>query len=126
VEQTDHAAADVLDVGQRWAEAERSGDTGALADLLTSDFVGVGPLGFVLGKQAWLDRYASGALVHEKFTWQDVTVRRYGDTAVAVGIEESSGSYSGHPITSRCRGTHILVRSGGTWQLAGVHLSATS
>jgi ketosteroid isomerase-like protein len=126
VEQTDQAAAEVLEVGERWANAERSGDTRALADLLTGDFVGVGPLGFVLGKQAWLDRYSSGALVHEKFAWHDVTVRQYGDTAVAVGIEESAGSYSGHPITSRCRGTQILVRSGGTWQLAGVHLSATS
>jgi hypothetical protein len=44
-----------------WTSAERAGDTSALAALLTDDFTGVGPLGFVLPKAAWLARHQQGA-----------------------------------------------------------------
>jgi uncharacterized protein (TIGR02246 family) len=121
--QNGQAVADIHEVGQRWAKAELDGDTAALADLLTGDFVGVGPRGFVLDKRAWLGRYASGALVHSRFAWQGDTVRVYGDTAVVIGIEESTGSYGGHQVDSRSRATHVLVRGDGGWRLAGVHLS---
>ncbi|HUY45956.1 MAG TPA: nuclear transport factor 2 family protein [Streptosporangiaceae bacterium] len=117
--------AEILDLGQQWAKAELLGDTEALADLLADDFVGVGPRGFLLNKQAWLARYSSGTLRHEQFTWRDVDVRGYGDTAVAVGTEESRGSYGDRPITGQLRGTHLLVRDGGRWKIAGMHLSPT-
>lgn len=113
----------IIDVGRRWAAAELRGDTEALADLLTEDFVGVGPRGFTLGKRAWLERYTSGALVHDEFTWDDVQVRAYGNAAIAVGIEDAKGSYAGHPVTGRCRTTQVLVHVGGRWVIAGMHLS---
>lgn len=124
VENTDQAVADVLDAGQRWAKAELQGDKEGLADLLTSDFVGIGPRGFVLDKQAWLARHDPGALIHDSFTWRDVEVRVYGDAAVAVGIEETSGKYGRHRVRGRSRGTHVLVRVDGAWLMAGIHLSA--
>jgi hypothetical protein len=40
-----------------WAIAERERDMNFLAANLTEDFVGVGPLGFQLPKEAWLARH---------------------------------------------------------------------
>ncbi len=117
------AEAAILEVGKRWADAELNGDTDGLADLLADDFTGVGPRGFLLDKQAWLARHASGALRHEEFSWQDVAVRGYGDTAVAVGIQEGRGSYGGQSMSGRFRVTQVLVRAGGAWMIAGLHLS---
>lgn len=113
----------VLGVSRQWVNAERDGDTGRLATLLTDDFVGVGPRGFTLSKQRWLDRYSSGALRHDVFSWDEVRVRVYGDAAVAVGITASKGSWFGQPISGRSRLTQILVRANGSWAIAGMHMS---
>src|SRR4051812_47948865 len=49
---------------QDWARAEGQADIAALDRLLTPGFRGVGPVGFVLDKARWLQRFADG-LVHE-------------------------------------------------------------
>jgi hypothetical protein len=46
---------------EEWAVAEQRGDAAFLEGTLTDDFVGVGPLGFMLNKQQWLGRFAGGS-----------------------------------------------------------------
>ena len=48
------------DVLTSWVDAERRGDAHALDALLTDDFVGIGPVGFVLSKAAWVDASDTG------------------------------------------------------------------
>src|SRR5215213_7598282 len=50
----------VLDLVERWAAAEQGNDAEALDGLLADDFVGVGPVGFVLGREQWLGRFGNG------------------------------------------------------------------
>ena len=45
-----------------WTTAERDPDISALEEKLTDDFLGVGPLGFTLPKDAWLARHRTGPL----------------------------------------------------------------
>ncbi|WP_335978714.1 nuclear transport factor 2 family protein [Streptomyces sp. CA2R106] len=116
---------ELADFGRRWAEAERRGDVAALDALLTDDFTAVGPQGFVLGKAQWLDRYASGALVHDDFTWTEVTLRQYGSCAVAVGVQRQQSVFDGRDADAGFRITQTLVEVDGRWQLAAVHLSPT-
>lgn len=126
VMQTDSPAAEILDLGKRWTDAELRGDTSALDTLLTDGFVGVGPLGFQLDKRAWLQRHSAGGIVTESLTWQDVQVRGYGDTAVAIGVQDSRGSYAGKPTSGRFRVTQVLVRAHGVWAIDWLHMSAIS
>lgn len=116
---------DPAEFGRRWAEAERRGDIVALDALLTEDFSAVGTFGFVLDKKQWLDRYASGALVHDAFTWDDVTVHEYAHTAVAVGVQGQQSTYEGRDVDGCFRVTQTLVEEDGAWKLAAVHLSPT-
>ncbi|HEU5326797.1 MAG TPA: nuclear transport factor 2 family protein, partial [Thermomicrobiales bacterium] len=52
----------ILELGHRWTEAEQHADVATLATLLADDFVAVGPRGFVLNREQWLDRYRAGDL----------------------------------------------------------------
>lgn len=114
----------VLELGRRWARAEQHGDAAALDALSAEDFTMVGPVGFVLDKQQWLDRYRSSSdLAIESLSWDEVSVRDYGDTAVAVGIHTQRGEFQGRPVDGKFRATHIAVRRGAEWVLAGMQLS---
>jgi ketosteroid isomerase-like protein len=119
------AREELAQLGQRWAQAERDGDAAALTGLLADDFTGVGPLGFLLTRDAWIGRYQPGHLVNREFSWKPVSARAYGTTAVVVGIQTQDSTYRGRPAgNGRFRVTQVLDRSSGTWRLAGIHIGA--
>lgn len=114
----------IHELGRRWVEAEQAGDVAVLDALSTPDFTLDGPLGFVLDKAQWLDRYRSGDMATHTLAWEQVEVRDYGEAAVAVGVHDQTASYRGNRVDGRFRATQILVRDpAGRRRLAGVHLS---
>jgi ketosteroid isomerase-like protein len=110
-------------LGRSWAAAELRSDVGTLRSMLTDDFVCVGPLGFLLTKEQYLQSRRSGDLKHESFTLDEVSVRRYGEAAVAVGSQTQASTYRERDASGRFRVTQIWARQGDTWALAGLHLS---
>lgn len=70
----------------KWAAAELAGDTAAYDDLLSPDFRGVGPVGFVLNRAQWASRFGRGLVNHE-FRVEDRQVREFGDTAVVTAVQ---------------------------------------
>jgi ketosteroid isomerase-like protein len=115
------ATTEVLDLVRAWAEAEQRNDAGALDGLLADDFVGVGPLGFVLDRQQWLDRFGNG-LENRSFAVQDPQVREYGTAAVVVGVLAQETSWQGTDNSGRFRLTLVAVRLAGRWLLANAHI----
>jgi ketosteroid isomerase-like protein len=113
----------LLPFAQRWASAELRGDVAALAPLLDRRFMAVGPLGFVLTHDQWLERHQSGALHYQSFTWQEVQLRDFGDTAIAIGVLEQRATYQGRDVSGKFRATQVLVRNGDGWRIASLHLS---
>ena len=116
----------IRDLGARWIDAELTADTDTLDTLVTDDFRLVGPFGFVLDKQQWLDRYRSGDFSTTAMTWTDVDVREYGDSAITIGTQSQEAAYKGSPSNGDFRITHIFVRDGDRWQMAGMQLSPTT
>src|SRR4029453_3096855 len=89
--------AELEELGKRWAEAELARDLTVLDDLAHEDFILVGPLGFVIDKTQWLDRYRSGDLVTSSLQWRDTKARIFGDCAVVVGVNDQGAAYRGGP-----------------------------
>ncbi|GAB2858871.1 hypothetical protein GCM10027176_71730 [Actinoallomurus bryophytorum] len=116
---------DVTEFSHKWAEAELNGDETALKSLLDDGFSSVGPAGFILDKEQWIDRYRSGDLKNQEFAWHDTDVRRYGDTAIIIGVQTQKTTYKGNPVPANdLRFTQIAVRKDGQWYGVGMHLSA--
>ncbi len=113
----------ILDLGQRWANAELRADTRTLDELLDADFACVGPLGFILNKEQYLASRRSGDLKHEAFAWQDVHVRVYGDAAVAIGSQTQKTNYQRHDASGQFRATQVFARKADGWVMVSLHLS---
>jgi ketosteroid isomerase-like protein len=107
-----------------WAAAEQAGDTATLDTLLAEDFTAVGPLGFILPKQAWQARHRSRDLTYDSFNLDDTHTRMFGDTAMVTARNDTTrGSYQGHPIPEAVRATLVLVTAAGGWKVAAPHTS---
>lgn len=110
-----------------WADAELRGDTAYLESNLVDDFVAVGPRGFVPTRDQWLERHASGKLTYGSFARDETRTRIYGDAAVIVGRQTAEVRYEDgdihQDIRDQFRGTLVFVKRGGSWGLAGIHLS---
>jgi ketosteroid isomerase-like protein len=107
----------------QWSAAEQAGDTERIDAMLTDDFIAVGPLGFVLPKQAWLARHRPGELSYESFGLAEVQARVHDQAAIVTARNNSIGSYQGHPIPEAARATLVLTRDADRWRLAGAHMS---
>ena len=119
----EHAEQEVARRADAWATAELRADTAFLKRTLADDFIGVGPLGFMLNKQAWLARHQSGDLKYDALDLNEVTVRVYGEAAVVIGRQVQSAAYRGNSIPGQFRITLVFVHQQGQWRLASLHLS---
>jgi ketosteroid isomerase-like protein len=115
--------AQITEFLQRWTEAERTGDIATLDHTLTDDFVGVGPLGFMLPKPAWLARHQPRELHYDTFELDELEVRTFGKVALVTARQTGKGHYHGAPIPEAVRSTLVPVDDGGESRLAGTHMS---
>lgn len=114
------------ELGRRWAEAEVAKDLDTLAAMAHPDLRLVGPLGFILDRDAWINRYAGGDLDTTELTWDQVDIRVLGDTAIAIGRQHQQASYRGTPNNADFRISHVFVRDRQArfgWLIAHVQLS---
>jgi ketosteroid isomerase-like protein len=112
----------VANLIERWAHAERTEDVAALEGLLADDFVGVGPLGFVLTREQWLNRFRGGLHIIG-FEISDPQIRDYGGTAVVVAVQTQQATWQERDSSGRFRITLLAVHPADRWLIAGVHLS---
>jgi ketosteroid isomerase-like protein len=114
---------EVMRLADAWATAELRGDTTFLESTLADDFIGIGPLGFMLTRQEWLARHQSGDLKYESFNLDEVKVRMYNDAAILTGRQVQNAAYRGNSIQGQFRTTLVFVQQQGQWRLASLQLS---
>ena len=105
-----------------WATTERTGDVAGMDALLADDFVGIGPVGFVLDKAAWLARF-DGGLHYDDLSLDEVSIHRHGDAAIAVAHQHAVGTARGNPTPPDTRVAFTIVRDGSELRIAGVQYS---
>jgi ketosteroid isomerase-like protein len=120
----EQAEQEVMNLAEAWAAAETRGDVAFLERTLTDDFIGIGPLGFMLTKQEWIGRLQSGDLKYQSLTLDEVKVRVYNDAAILTARQVQNAAYRGNPINAQFRTMLVFVHQHGQWQLAGLQLSA--
>ena len=106
-----------------WASAELRGDATSLGSTLADVFIGIGPRGFMLTKDQWLERHESGKLRYRCIRWEEVLVRLYGDAAVVTGRQSAEGEYEDYYLKDQFRATLIFVKQQGRRLLVGLHLN---
>ena len=117
-EQTEQEVAQLVDT---WATAELRGDTAFLEQCLADDFVGIGPLGFLLSKHEWLARHQGGGMKYDVHSLDESRVRVYPEAAIVIGRLTQQATYQGNPMNVQMRTTLVFVRQQEQWQLAGLH-----
>src|SRR5438445_2647754 len=116
--------ADVLELAEEWGQAELRGDVAVLDRILAADFIGIGPRGFVLNKQSWLGRHASGDFKYLNLEQRDPILRTYTDSAILLVTEENKTMNKSQPVSaSAIRATYTFVRIRGSSRLAGAQSS---
>jgi ketosteroid isomerase-like protein len=105
-----------------WTDAELSGDADRLAPLLTDDFVGIGPAGFTLPKEAWLARLGPD-LRYDELHLDEVTARANGQTTIVVAHQHAKGEARGNPVPPDTRVSFVVVPDVGEPRIAGIQYS---
>jgi hypothetical protein len=113
----------IVELCKRLAEAQLRGDADALDALLTDWFRLVGPAGFVLDKEQWIDQFRSGRLSVRSLTWDEVDVRTEADMAIVIGRQTHQVTFQGQPAGGTFRVTEVAIQSQGQWRISGMHLS---
>ena len=98
------------------AAAVGRNDVSALDRIYADSFTFVSDSGALLTKAQRLAALTSGELKYESVSFDEVNVRRYGDTAVATFRATSKGQAGGQSFSGSYRVTATFVKVKGRWQ----------
>src|SRR5207244_11342402 len=116
VEARSGTEADVLERAEEWRKAELQGDVAVLDRILAADFIGIGPRGFVLNREASLGRHASGDFKYLSLEQRDPILRTYTDSAILLVTEVSQTTYKGQSVSAGAlRAPNTVVRRRRSW-----------
>lgn len=98
-------------------------DTAALDRIYADDYTLVNESGVLTTKAPRLAAIKSGELKYESVGFDEVSVRLYGDTAVATYRVASKGQSKGQAIGGQFRATSTYVKVKGRWQLVAAQVT---
>ena len=109
---------------EEFISAERAGDSETIAKQLHDEFIGIGPLGFLLTKDQWLGRHRDGSFSYSRLELEEVSVRLFDETAIVIARQDQVAGYKDQQVTAELRVSVVLIKSDGKWSI--VHLQMSS
>jgi ketosteroid isomerase-like protein len=101
-----------------WADAVKVRDFAALERIYTDQLVYAHATGAIENKSEYLGRLRSGAQRYDGVDQESVTIRTYGNSAVAHSKMRMRGTSNGSPFDDHVMMLHLWVKRDGRWQLA--------
>jgi ketosteroid isomerase-like protein len=112
----DAAARDqVIALEKAWNQAYKAGDTTALASILDNSLVLVEDDGSLQTKSEFLASVKSSSGNQEQVAPESLTVRVFGNTAIAIGVIAVKGTKGGKSVVHRERFIDTWIKKNGTW-----------
>jgi len=108
---------EILRLEDRWREAQHRNDKAAFDQLLSPDLTFIGTSGSFRNKNGFIaSRNNSSIPRANTYTYSELSVRFYGDTAIVTGREETTGT----GVTFQGRFTHVWAKRLGKWLLVAI------
>ena len=112
----DAAARDqVLALEKAWNQAYKAGDTKALAAILDNSLILVEDDGSLKTKSEFLASVKASSGNQEQVAPESLTVRVFGNTAIAIGVIAVKGTKRGKPVVLRERFIDTWINKNGSW-----------
>lgn len=111
----------ILSLQDQFDQTEIRADANVLQELMAEDFLSIGPRGFVVTKQEWIDRHQLYRYLHLDIT--DRTVHLYEKAAIVCDIQRNQSLYQGETREFNNRVMQVWVEIDGQWRLAGIQSS---
>ena len=121
---TASADADVKKLMTDLAAALAKNDADAAAKFYSEDYHLITPDGVDQNKAARIADMKSGSTKFESFAYENINVRSYGDTAVAIATVKARGVVSGKPRTSDMIATLVLHKAADGWKVVSGQATA--
>ncbi|HET8666217.1 MAG TPA: nuclear transport factor 2 family protein [Nocardioides sp.] len=111
---------------QQVLDALVDGDRTTLGHLVPDDCRIVGPKGYLIDKQEWIEAHDSGVYeqVMLRVEHTELTVR--DDLAVRCDLQRSECLFRGETITGLFRVLNVWARDHDAWQLVGIQYTAVA
>jgi ketosteroid isomerase-like protein len=116
------AEAEIRTIEKQWNEARVKADVATLERILAPDWTVTHGDGTINTKAEYLADLKSGSRVFSADVKEDeLTVRVYGDTAIAAGLSDSKVTYKGKPSGGALRFTRVYIKRDGRWLMIVSH-----
>jgi ketosteroid isomerase-like protein len=109
------ARAQVLALEKAWNQAYKAGDVNALAAILDNSLVLVEDDGSLKTKSEFLASVKSSNANQEQVAPESLTVRVFGNTAIAIGVIAVKETHGGKTVVHRERFIDTWLNKSGTW-----------
>ncbi|HLX85957.1 MAG TPA: nuclear transport factor 2 family protein [Terriglobales bacterium] len=109
------ARAQVLALEKAWNQAYKAGDTKALSAILDNSLVLVEDDGSLKTKSEFLATVKASTGNEEQVAPESLTVRVFGNTAIAIGVIAVKATKSGKPVILRERFIDTWIYRNGSW-----------
>ncbi len=121
MQQTSQAEQELTRLEREFGAAITASDTARLDRLMADDFQAINPQGRELTKADVLADLTSPDFEIDSLRNEDISVRVFGDTAVATARGVVRGLYKGQDASGQFRYTRVWVRREGRWQAVAAH-----